>query len=96
MSEEKSELKKVATTEAGIRVFKLEQGRPAERALLGFLERGVEQLCRAQKREIEDYLRLHRESNKKGPNGWLRDLVGNLWKAELEGLKTIRIDELIG
>ena len=52
------------------------------------LEKAIRRLANAQSRFADTYLRRHSRSNEKRKDGWLKDIVPNLSRAEAKGRKT--------
>ena len=94
MSDKK--LKKVMTSEDGLKIFKMESEERERPERIHFVERSVYEFCKAGQTGFKEYIKLHEESNEKKKNGWIKDIVRNVMKAELEAIKSLKFDEIFG
>lgn len=92
MSDKK--LKKVLTSEDGVKIFKMEKEEKTPTKRTRIVERSVVEFCKAGQAGFKEYIKLHEESNEKKKDGWLKDIVPNVIKAELEAIKSLKVDEI--
>ena len=85
-------LKKDAATGQFAAVAVVRQGRRRKKRTRGlrFIEKAVRRLTRAQARMAGVYTERHDRSNRKKRDGWLKDLVPNVVKAQRRGIKILR------
>lgn len=81
---------------APVVVFNRKRGKKNGSQMLRPTERVMRTIAETSDAATGTYLRLHKKSNRKRKDGWVRDVPGNFVKAGRKGVKQLRPAAILG